>query len=191
MNAFGLDQDQKALHEAADFFSRYLRFHHLKHSVRSYSETAGKASLPVKEYSFSDTKENFRQNNVRFLRLAAGDTSLVNALCRRHRVHLLLADLPYGVQHAPQFGRNPESFISMLARALPAWKQALLPDGVAAVSFNTLTLPAHQVIDIARSSGFTPVESLPCSGLRHEVEQAVVRDVVFLINKSLEGGSVS
>ena len=191
MNAVGLDLDQKALHEAADFFGRYLKFHLLKHSVRSFSETAGKSSVPVKEFTFSDTKEHYQQKDTRFLRLAAGDTSLAPALCRRRPVHLLVADLPYGVQHAPQFGRKPESFSALLSRALPSWKKALLPGGVAAVSFNTLTFPTQQVLDIARASGFTPCEGGIFASLRHEVEQAVVRDVLFMINQPFEGGTGS
>ena len=66
---------------------------------------------------------------------------------------------------------------------LPQWKKTLVPGGVAAISFNTLTLPTRQVLDIARSSGFTPFENGIFSMLRHEVEQAVVRDAVFMINK--------
>ena len=165
MNAIGMDADQKAVREAADYFSKYLQYHSLKHSVRSYD------------------------NNTRFLRLSSGDTALCHALCRRSAAHLLVADLPYGIQHAPQFGHRPESFSALLSRVLPAWKKALLPNGVAAVSFNTLTFPTEQVISIVRSSGFTPVEGGVFGSLRHEVEQAVVRDVVFMINKPLEGGT--
>ena len=182
MNAIGMDTNQKILHEAADYFSRYMKFHQYKHSSHSFSETAGNSSLPVKEFSFSDTREHYQQKDCRFFRLASGDTAMAPALCRHLPVHLLIADLPYGIQHAPQYGRKPESFHSLLSRALPAWKKALLPEGVVAVSFNTLTFPTRQVINIARDSGFTPVEGNIYSCLRHEVEQAVVRDVVFMIN---------
>ena len=181
MNAIGLDIDPKGVRESSDYFSRYLKLHLLKHAKRSVSETAGKSSLPVTEFVFSDSREHYQDGDTRFLRLAVGDTSLAPALCRRQRVHLLVADLPYGVQHAPQFGRKPESFGALLSRALPEWKKCLLPGGVAAVSFNTLTFPAQQVLDIARSSGLTPCEGGIFSHLRHEVEQAVVRDVVFMI----------
>ena len=191
MNAAGIDTDQKAVREAGEYFTRYLKYHMLKHSVRSSSETAGKTSLPVKEFTFSDTNENYRRHDTRFLRLACGDTALSPALCRRNPVHLLVADLPYGVQHAPQFGRRPESFNALLSRALPCWKKAMLPGGVAALSFNTLTFPTQQVLDIARASGFTPCEGGIFSCLRHEVEQAVVRDVVFMINSPFEGGTGS
>ena len=51
-----------------------------------------------------------------------------------------------------------------------------------ALSFNTLTLPARQVFDAARDAGLFPCEEDRFMHLRHEVEQAVVRDVVFLKN---------
>ena len=60
MNAMGLDIDHKAVKEAADYFSRYLKLQYLKHSVRNYSETLGKASLPVTEFVFSDSRDNCR-----------------------------------------------------------------------------------------------------------------------------------
>ncbi len=189
MNAIGMDTDRKAVREACDYFGKYLQYHLMKHSVRSFSETYDGDSIPVKEFIFSDSRKHFKSNDTRFLRLGTGDTSLSPALCRHTPVHLLVADLPYGVQHAPQFGRKPESFSDLLSRVLPAWKKVLSPGGVAAISFNTLTFPTQQVISIVQSSGFTPVEGGVFSSLRHEVEQAVVRDVVFMINKSLEGGT--
>lgn len=190
MNAVGLDLDRKAVGEASDYFSRYLKYHHLKHSKRSLSETAASSSLPVTEFSFADSKEHYLQGDTRTLRLAVGDTALAPALCRRTPAHLLAADLPYGVQHAPQFGHRPESFRSLLSRALPQWKKAMLPGGIAAISFNTLTLPAQQVLDVACESGWTPCEGGFLNHLRHEVEQAVVRDVVFIKNTTpFEGGT--
>lgn len=188
MNAMGLDIDHKAVKEAADYFSRYLKLQYLKHSVRNYSETLGKASLPVTEFVFSDSRDNYQLGVTRSLRLASGDTAMVYALCRRHPVHLLIADFPYGVQHAPRYGTKPESFRALLGRALPEWKKALAPGGVAAVSFNTLTFPRREVLEIVNASGLIPCDSEEYNHLRHEVEQAVVRDVVFMMNPPDKGG---
>lgn len=189
MNAVGLDLDQKAVREAADYFSRYLKVHQLKHSMRAVSETFMKTSLPVTDFVFSDTRDHYQQGDTRSLRLSVGDTSLAPALCRHQQAHLLVTDLPYGVQHAPQFGHKPESFRSLLSRALPHWRKALLPGGIAAISFNTLTLPAQQVTEIALDVGWTPLEDPCLTHLRHEVEQAVVRDVVFIMNTPFKGGT--
>ncbi len=183
MNSVGLDLDRKAVREASDYFSRYLKMNMLKHTCRNGSETAGKSSVPVTDFVFADTREHYLEKDTRFLRFAAGDTALAASVCRRTPAHLLIADLPYGVQHAPQSGGKPESFSSLFSRALPSWKKALLPGGAAAVSYNTLTFPTKQVSEIARSAGWVPCESDFCTHLRHEVEQAVIRDVIFLINR--------
>lgn len=180
MNAVGLDLDKKAVHEAAEYFTRYLKVHMLKHSFTASSLTDGKTAVPVSDFTFADSKDHFRDKKVRTLRLAECDTAFTPVVSRRMPAHLLVTDLPYGIQHAPWDGRKTESFTELLQRALPQWKKAVLPGGVAAVSFNTLTLPVKQVFDISRSAGWTPVEQDACLHFRHEVEQAVVRDVVFL-----------
>ena len=104
------------------------------------------------------------------------------ALTRRRPAHVLVADLPYGVQHAPvESGRKPESFQSLLRRSLPLWHGCLAPEGVIALSFNEFTLASQNVISILSENGFTPFRDACFTDLRHEVEQAVSRNVVFAI----------
>ena len=181
MNAIGIDLDQKSVREASEYFSRYLKFHQLKHSVQHRSETIGKSSVPVTAFSFSDTKEHYAARDTRSLLLACGDTSLSPALVRHSTVHVITADLPYGIQHAPQFGRKPETFVQLLSRALPVWYRILAPGGALALSFNTLTLPADTAFSLIRQSGLKLCDDDRFSHFRHDVEQAVVRDVVFAV----------
>ena len=183
MNAVGLDTDKKAVREASDYFSRYLKFHMLKHAVQQRSETCGSRSLPVTEFVFADTKEHYQAGDTRFLALALGDTADCGALFRRKAAHLVVADLPYGVQHAPQSGAKAEPFNVFLRRSLASWKKSLMPGGVAAVSFNTLVTPYAKVAGLAEEAGFAVCSHEPYTRLRHEVEQAVVRDAVFLMNE--------
>ncbi len=182
MNAVGLDTDRKAIREAADYFSRYLKTHGLKHSLRSRSETVSSGSLPVTDFVFAQSKEQYQSGKTQSLILAVGDTSMTPALFRRHQADILVADLPYGVQHAPTVGQKPESFAALLSRALPQWKRALKPEGALAVSFNTLTFPTGDVIRLIEQSGFTPCVSEPFTNLTHEVEHAVIRNAVFALN---------
>ena len=58
----------------------------------------------------------------------------------------------------------------------------MLPGGIAAISFNTLTLPASTVREALCNAGFRLVDAEPYTNLKHEVEQAVIRDVVFACN---------
>lgn len=181
MNAVGMDIDQKSIREASDYFSRYLKYHQLKHSIKHRSETIAKSAVPVTEFVFSDSKEHYQAHETRFFHIAYGDTVLSPALVRHMPVHLIIADLPYGIQHAPQFGRRPEPFDRLLSRALPVWYGILSPGGALAVSFNTLTISSSTVAGLIRESGLTLCDEERFSHFRHEVEQAVVRDVLFAV----------
>ena len=186
LNAVGLDRDQHAVKEGADYFSRYLKYHRMKHTTVTRSETLKHGSVSVTEYTYSGSKEQYLAGDTRKLLFGTGDTVSAPALMRKNKADLIIADLPYGVQHAPVQGTKPESFTSLLSRALPAWKQALKPGGSVALSFNTYTLPAHQVHQLLQDAGLTPLADDPYLSLKHEVDQAVVRDVLFAINT--EGG---
>lgn len=181
MNAAGVDVDTGALRESADFFERYLKYHGLKHSVRKQSETIGKKAVPVTRFAFAADKESWQKDDHRTLSIYQADTSLTDRLFRKTPVHLMVGDLPYGIQHAPVSGSAPESFTSLLNRVLPSWYDALLPGGAIALSFNTLTLPTVKVQDCLVKAGFTVCDGPGYTGYRHEVEQAVVRDAVFAV----------
>ena len=101
-------------------------------------------------------------------------------------VHVIAADLPYGIQHTPREGGKPESLKGFLERSVPVWRSVMAPGAAIALSFNTLTLPASTVREVLRGAGLQPVDTEPYTSLKHEVEQAVVRDVVFACNTEEE-----
>ena len=186
MNAAGLDQDAKALREASAYFSRWLQYHKLKHEKRDHSETSGKHAVPVTCFTFADTREHFQAGNQRRLSLALADTSLSPVLFRHQPVHVIAADLPYGIQHAPREGGKPETLKGFLDRAIPVWKKVMAPGAAIALSFNTLTLPSATVQEAIRNAGLRLIDTEPFTNLKHEVEQAVIRDVVFACNTEEE-----
>ena len=186
MNAVGIDVDRKDIREATDYFSRYLQYHKLKHEAKNRSETVSGKPVPVTSFRFAASKQDYQSGNVRCLTLACADTAGSPALFRRDKAHIIAADLPYGIQHAPQAGSKPEPLQRFLLRVLPAWKQSLRPGGALAVSFNTLTLPTEQVKEALIRSGFRLPKNNLFTCLRHDVEHAVVRDVVFALNTEEE-----
>lgn len=177
-HAVGLDIDRKDLKEAADYFSNYLQFHRLKHTLDQSSRTAGKDSVPTAVYAFADSREHYSAGDRRTLTLMQGDTATIGELMRKSPADLLVCDLPYGVQHAPQGGPKAEPFLKLLTRALPAWHQALKKGGAMALAFNTLTLKKDALIALTAQAGFTPLTEAPYHDFAHFVEQAVHRDVL-------------
>lgn len=186
INAVGLDIDKKDIREASDYFSRYLQFHKLKHEVKSRSETFAGHAVPLTVFSFAPDRNRYHAGDTRSLVFACADTFSSPALFRKEKAHIVAADLPYGIQHAPQSGTKPEPLHQFLKRVLPSWKQSLHPGGVLAVSFNTLTLPSDDVRRAMIASGFKLPKNDLFYHLSHEVEHAVVRDVVFALNTEEE-----
>jgi len=178
MNAVGVDIDNRDLKECADYFERYLQYHRMKHKLDQSSRTVRKHAVPAAVYTIADTREHFKEGDTRTLSLFLGDTGLTGELCRKSPAHLLVADLPYGVQHAPQDGKRTESFLQVMKRALPQWKDAVRKGGAVALSFNTLTLKKADLIKLLSEAGFTPLTEAPYDDFEHFVEQAVHRDFV-------------
>lgn len=178
MNAVGVDIDNRDLKECADYFERYMQFHRMKHKLDQSSRTVRKHAVPAAVYTIADTKEHFKEGDTRTLSLFLGDTGLTGELCKKSPAHLLVADLPYGVQHAPQDGRRTESFIQVMKRALPQWYAAVRKGGAVALSFNTLTLKKADLVQLLTGAGFTPMLDAPYDDFQHFVEQAVTRDFV-------------
>ena len=184
MNAVGIDRDRKDLKEAMDFVNRSLQMQRIKHSLTQGSRSVPKsAAIPEAVYTLADTREHYQAGDTRTLRFLLGDTRQAGALMRKTPADLLVTDLPYGIQHAPEGGGRPESFEQLMRRALPSWREALRPGGVMAASFNSYTLPKRKLAQWAEEAGWQPLLAPPLDDLEHYVEQAVNRDVLLCLRK--------
>ncbi len=178
MNAVGVDIDNRDLKECAAYFEKHLQFHRLKHSLSQGSRTVRKHAVPEAIYTFADSKEHYKEGDTRSFSLFLADTGLTGELIKKAPAHLLVADLPYGVQHAPQDGKRTESFAQLMKRVLPTWHNAVRKGGAIALSFNTLTLKKADLITWLTDAGFTPLTEGPYQDFTHFVETAVTRDFV-------------
>ena len=179
-NATGIEIDKKDWKEAGDYFSRYLQLHKYKHKKKAASLTLSKGqSAPETQFTFADTPEHYGNGQEMTLRLIQGDARRAGEMLKARSAHLIVCDLPYGVQHAPQQGQKPLSLTGLLNQTLPGLKKALKPGGAAAFSFNTYTLSRQTLLKLLEEAGFTPVTQAPYDDFEHWVEQAVNRDLII------------
>ena len=170
----GADVDKNDLREAELFFKRYLEYHRFKHAVERGSLTIrGKKPASSVQFTFSDTTENYKMNQTGTLRLANVDARNVREAFGARAFHMIVCDLPYGVQHAAEGG----SLEKLLADVLPGWRDALLPGGTVAVSFNAQTLKPDAVRALMEQAGMEPLTGGVYQNFSHWVEQAVTRDI--------------
>ncbi|MBR6767431.1 MAG: hypothetical protein IKM02_05720 [Clostridia bacterium] len=178
-NATGTDIDQADLKEAEKFLKRYFEYHHFKHSAGRESLTLRNAKpAAVNKFTFSDTPEHFKQKNVATMRLVNCDACRVREAFGKNAFHMIVCDLPYGVQHAPQGGKGEKGGLEgLLSKALPGWRECLKVGGAAAVSFNAQNIKLETVRAVMEEAGFEVMRGGAYDGFAHWVEQAVTRDI--------------
>lgn len=180
--AIGIEADEKAVHEADVYFERYLQYHRYKHRREEHSLTLRKGgALKERRFTLSNNTDAFKKGETITLRLVRGDTTRADEIVGMESCHLIVGDLPYGVQHAPKDGKETSTLENLLRAALPAYRNALMPGGAIALAFNTYTLPRATLVLEMKKAGLVPMEEPPFDDFAHWVEQAVNRDMVVAI----------
>jgi hypothetical protein len=183
-NAIGIEIDGKDVQEAGDYISRYLQLHRIKHKVNQGSMTLpGGKSAPFTAWQLADSNEHYQAGDTRTLKLIQGDTLYSSAMQKKQSIHLMIADLPYGVQHAPRQDQHMDGFLPLMKKVLPGWHQVLKPGGAIALSFNTYTLKKADITNELHNAGFAVLNEAPYDDFEHWVEQAVQRDLVVAVKE--------
>ena len=171
----GIEIGKADVKECCDYMTRYLEYHRIKHKRSELSLTVrGKCGGRETKFVLSDTAEHFKDGDTRTLRMICGDTRDAAALLKPQSVHLMVTDIPYGVQKGTA-GRQ-DSIGGTLAAALPGWQEVLKPGGALAMSFNTYVTRRADLVRLCERVGLEVIDTPP---LEHWVEQAVSRDVIL------------
>jgi len=179
-NTTGSDVDKNDLSEAEKFLKRYFEYHRRKYTLKKSSRTVpnGKPAA-LSQFTFSDTPEGFKEGDLSALSLCNADAAKIRDVFGKEKFHMIVCDLPYGVQHGA-VGGNPEQ---LLAKAAPGWLQALKKGGSVAVSFNAQTFKTAKAREILEKAGFEVLQGGAYDGFSHWVEQAVTRDIAVARKK--------
>ncbi len=177
-DAVGADINAADVHEADKFFKRYLEYHRIKHRRQETSlSVPGEKPLKCRQINFAAPGQDLKKDGGAWLKLIAGDAAVTARGFARESFHLIVADLPYGVQHASGARGHYETLEALLGRSLGVWRERLKTGGAAALSFNTHTICAQRVYALMEEAGLTVMHGEGYDGLEHWVEQAVSRDV--------------
>ena len=181
-HAVGIDVDAKALREADQLLGRSLKLNRFKHKREESSLTVPHGT-PVRgvSYRLSSSPENRKAGNELTFRLLNGDLKVLPSVMPRESCHLAVADLPYGVQHAPSDGKKVASLERFASQVCESCFAVLKHGGAIALSFNTYTLNRRAVLAAMQAAGFLPLDEAPYNGFAHWVEQAVDRDAVLAV----------
>lgn len=153
-HASGVDMDGKALSEAEIYYERFLKLHRIKHKRTEGSRTLKKGgNARFVAYDAAQDAQSLKQKPLK-LELMQCDASRLSELVKPNSFHLVVSDLPYGVQHAPKEKDGLSTLARLLKRSAAGCLHALKPGGAAAFSFNLNTLPRKEAAYVLAQAGF-------------------------------------
>ena len=178
-NAVGIETDLKSMQEADTYYARFLKLHRLKHKRTEQSRTLPKGgNAHSVAFEAAADAQAMKQGETITLEMINGDAARAAEMIKPNSVHLIVSDLPYGVQHAPKENGGMSALGRLLRRVAPGCVKALRPGGAMAFSFNLNSLRRKEVEQVLAEAGLEVLTEGPYADFSHWVEQAVDRDVV-------------
>ena len=180
-DALGVDLDTKDFEAYALFVDRWLKDKRLKHHVDHGPVRRDKKVVARRlTATLAASKEDHKAGLTQRLDVVNTDTTRTVEFLGAACADVVVADLPYGVQHGSRtagrgLARGP---LDLLADAAPVWARALRPGGAVGVSWNTHVARRDDAAQRLADAGLEVLDEGPYLALRHRVDSAIMRDVL-------------
>lgn len=187
-DAAGVDIDQKDFEAYQAFILTWLKRKRIKHRVLESGPIRRERRVVGRRLrvELAPSKADYQAGDVQVLDVVNADTTRSGEFFRPGTVDVVVADAPYGVQHgsrtaAQGLTRDP---LALLAAAAPAWARVLRPGGALGISWNTYVARREDAAKVLADAGLQVLDSEPHLGLRHRVDQAIIRDILVATKPS-------
>lgn len=176
-DAAGIEIVQRAAHEGAVYFQKYLETEKWRHKLREEKFYGAQGW----RFAFARDKDELK-NAPGELLLIAGDAKNADRYLGKACFDIVAGDLPYGVAHGSIAGSDlMRSPAALLTACLPAWRAVLRPGGVLALSWNTLVMPRAALEALLCQNGLSPQGGAPYDALSHRVDASIQRDIAVAV----------
>lgn len=180
-DAAGIEIGTKVVAEAMGYFKKYLETEHYKHTQHKERLSGANKSFTSEIYRFEFAKAKGDPSQT--LTMVAGNSLHADQYFRKQSFHLLVGDLPYGVQHGnvtneKQSGLTRNS-LGLLDTCLPVWYEVLKVGGAMVLAYNRQITKKDEMQKIVTKHGFTLCEPSGEDAFAHRVDQSIYRDLII------------
>jgi hypothetical protein len=180
-DAAGLDIDGKDFEAYSAFLRTWLQRKRVKHHAeqvpvrRNRQVTARRLTVTL-----AADPGDYKAGVTQRLDVVNADTTRALEFFRPGTFDLVVADLPYGVQHGGRTaaGGLTRSPLGLLTDAAAAWSGLLRSGGACGISWNTFVAARHDAAKILAGAGLDVLDEGPWLDFRHRVGQAITRDIL-------------
>ncbi|MCB0062832.1 MAG: hypothetical protein KDE19_11975, partial [Caldilineaceae bacterium] len=168
----GVDSDTEDVRSTANFLQQYLQNERISHKM----QPERLKGLGLRWHCTIGKKNSDRP--LQECIMANGDTVQTQTLLPGFKPHLIVADLPYGVQHQGQLN-------ALLLEALPSWLSTLRKGGVVVLAWDATRFSRAAMIELlGRLPQIAIRNESPYDALAHSVDRVIkARDVLVLGTK--------
>ena len=172
-NAYGVETEERVLHEGTVFFKKYLENLRYKHSMHQEKQGMNRYTAKKTKIKIGRGKNDISKEAI----FVSGDTRDTAAFFKKNSMHIIVGDLPYGVQHGSKKDNRGKSrnALPLITEALPAWYSVLKPGGALALAYNLFLIRREEMEQALSNAGFT----LTNHSFVHRVDQAINRDLII------------
>ena len=170
-DAFGIEHQKQDVESSALFVHQYLHGEHIP-----FKEQDERGRRAGRRYIF----EIGHKGATRTLVLVHGETAQADTHLQEvpggARMHAVVTDLPYGIQH---FGE----ISGLLKGALPVWERLLLPGGALALAWNATRIKREEMVAcIEQATSLRVLNDPPYTLFEHAVDRVIKkRDIVVAV----------
>lgn len=184
-NAYGVERDKKHVNDLGTYITRYVKEARFKHvNKRGKVIVDRKIIGETYELEYAKDKAKYRAKDMNELKVLRGDTTNIKGAFRGNSMHLIVTDLPYGVQHSGKVDKEKVIGLSgLLESGIIAWSPFLKKGGVIALSWNIFTDTRKSFIEIFEKHGYEVLNDTDMKSLQHRVSQAITRDIIIAKKK--------
>ncbi|MFC1463543.1 MAG: hypothetical protein ACFLMY_01725 [Candidatus Brachytrichaceae bacterium NZ_4S206] len=169
--AAGVERCKEDVESTVAFLVQYAREQGIAHTVKEE-----RLKRFGRRWRFTFTIEGSSTQCV----IARGETADSAALMDGiKRPHLIVTDLPYGIQHRGEL-------VNVLTAGLPAWSAMLLEGGALAFAWEAARFPRAEIIALVEShSGLRVLNDPPYDRLAHRVDRVIKQRDVIVARKPI------
>lgn len=159
----GVDHNGKDIQSTASFLRQFAREQRIP--IKEKRERLKKVG---QRWLFA-----FGKDQAQTCLLSHGDTTESHALISGFRPHLIVADLPYGIQHHGEL-------TALLTRALPVWASLLPPSGAMVLAWESRRYKRADMVALVESTApLSVLNDPPYNKMAHRVDRVIKqRDVL-------------
>lgn len=182
-DVLGMDIDGRDFEAYSHFIQTWLKNNRIKHQAQVTDIRRNRARIGRRvQIGYAADKAEYKAGRLSRIDVVQADTTRCSEFFGASVCDLLVADLPYGVQHgSTKADRLTRSPIELVEAALPGWLRMLSPGGAIGLSWNTHVAPRAELAAVLEKSG---LDVLDYPDFQHRVDQSIVRDLIVATPQS-------